>query len=195
MNSDPESAPDSDLMLAVARREEAAFERVYEQYSRPVFSMVVRIVRSNAEAEEILQEAFWQVWQSAANYRPALGTPFTWIVTIARRKAIDRLRANSRHLRRIAEALATGLDDDTEAPAGPANVVADERAVAVRAALRLLGLAERRVIELAFFDGLTHVEIAEATQQPVGTVKARIRRGLLKLQAELSRKTREGDSL
>ncbi len=192
MSPEPRTGADIELMRAVACRDESAFERLYEQFSRPVFSLVVRIVRSHAESEEILQEAFWQVWQSAASYQPTLGTPFTWIVTIARRKAIDRLRANSRHLQRIADALAAGIDDDTEAPAGPANVMADERAVAVHAALKQIGVAERRAIELAFFDGLTHLEIAEALKQPVGTVKARIRRGLLKLQTALARQSHGG---
>lgn len=194
MNPNPNSAADAELMQAVAQRDETAFDRLYEQFSRPVFSMVVRIVRSHAEAEEILQEAFWQVWQSAVNYQPALGTPFTWIVTIARRKAIDRLRANSRHLQRIVDAMGTGVDDDVVAPAGLTKVVADERALAVRTALKQLGVAERRTIELAFFDGLTHPEIAEALKQPVGTVKARIRRGLLKLQTALARQ-RRGEEL
>lgn len=194
MNPNSNSAADAELMRAVARRDETAFDRLYEQFSRPVFSMVVRIVRSHAEAEEILQEAFWQVWQSAVNYQSALGTPFTWIVTIARRKAIDRLRANSRHLQRIVDVKGAGVDDDVVAPAGLIKVVADERALAVRAALKQLGVAERRTIELAFFDGLTHPEIAEALKQPVGTVKARIRRGLHKLQTALARQ-RRGEEL
>jgi len=193
MNPNSNAAADAELMRAVARREEAAFERLYEQFSRPVFSMVVRILRSHAEAEEILQEAFWQVWHSAANYQSALGTPFTWIVTIARRKAIDRLRANSRHLQRIVDAMGAGVADDVETPAGLTKVVADERALAVRAALKQLGVAERRVIELAFFDGLTHLEIAEALKHPVGTVKARIRRGLLKLQTALAQQSLGGE--
>ena len=182
------AAPEPDdvtLLLAVARRDEAAFASLYDRFSRPAFSLVLRVVRSTAEAEEILQEAFWQVWEHAPSYQPALGSPFSWIVTIARRKAIDRLRANSRHLQRIAEAQAATNEDDAAAPFGFENIAHDEQATAVRAALAKLVPAERRVISLAFFDGLTHVEIADALKQPVGTVKARIRRGLLKLQSAL----------
>ena len=189
------AAPEPDdvaLLLAVARRDEAAFASLYDRFSRPAFSMVLRVVRSTAEAEEILQEAFWQVWERAPSYQPALGSPFSWIITIARRKAIDRLRANSRHLQRIADAQAMTNDDDSAPPMAFENIAAGEEAWAVRAALAKLAPAERRVIELAFFDGLTHVEIAGALKQPVGTVKARIRRGLLKLQSSLGRRRKGG---
>src|SRR5205085_454187 len=148
------------LLLAVAQRDEAAFAALYDRMSRPVFSLIVRVVRSRAEAEEVLQESFWQVWERAASYRPELGTPFCWIVTIARRKAIDRLRANSRHLQRIEEAQGSRVDDDFASPAGLEALTVDERGTAVRTALGKLGPDERRAIALAFFDGLTHAEIA-----------------------------------
>jgi len=187
MKPDPTEPDDVALLLAVARRDEAAFGEFYGRFSRPIFSLILRVVRSHAEAEEILQEAFWRIWENAPSYRPALGSPFCWIVTIARRKAIDRLRANSRHLQRIADAQAADADAGWVEPSGFENVADGEQAQAVRAALEQLGPAERRVIELAFFDGLTHHEIAEALRQPLGTVKARIRRGLLKLEAALAR--------
>lgn len=178
---------DATLLQAVARRDEAAFSTLYDRLSRPVFSLVVRIVRSRAEAEEVLQEAFWQVWERAPDYRAELGTAFCWIVTVARRKAIDRLRANSRHLQRIEEAQGAAVDDDFMAPAGLDLLSAGERSDAVQKALAKLNLDERRAIALAFFDGLTHEEISEVLRSPVGTVKARIRRGLLKLKPALAR--------
>jgi RNA polymerase sigma-70 factor (ECF subfamily) len=180
-------ADDATLLQAVARRDEAAFAQLYDRLARPVFSLVVRIVRSRAEAEEVLQEAFWQVWERAPDYRAELGTAFCWIVTVARRKAIDRLRANSRHLQRIEEAQGARGGDDFIAPAGLELLAAGERSEAVQKALAKLNLDERRAIALAFFDGLTHEEIAEVLGSPVGTVKARIRRGLLKLKPALAR--------
>ena len=171
MNPRAPTSDDASLLLAVARRDEAAFGALYDRMARPVFALVVRIVRSRAEAEEVLQEAFWQVWARAPDYSVELGSPFCWIVTVARRKAIDRLRANSRHLQRIADPQGARLEDDFAAPA----------------ALDALAADERRAIALAFFDGLTHVEIAAALRTPVGTVKARIRRGLLKLKPALAR--------
>ncbi|MEO5959737.1 MAG: sigma-70 family RNA polymerase sigma factor [Opitutaceae bacterium] len=181
------------LLEAVARRDETAFSELYDRLSRPVFSMVVRIVRSHAEAEEVLQEAFWQVWEKAPAYRADLGSPFCWIVTVARRKAIDRLRSNSRHLQRLEEAQGARNEDDFAAPAALDALAAGERSAAVRTALTRLNEEERRAIAHAFFDGLTHEEIATALGAPVGTIKARIRRGLLKLKPVLAQ-VRQGDN-
>ena len=185
---------DTELLLAVARRDEAAFGALYDRMARPVFSLIVRVVRSRAEAEEVLQEAFWQIWERAPDYRPELGSAFCWIVTVARRKAIDRLRANSRHLQRIAEAQGARTEDDFARPVVLESMATDERVAAVHAALAKLAPGERRVIALAFFDGLTHVEIAAVERTPVGTVKARIRRGMLKLKPALVRLGREGEN-
>lgn len=182
------NAPDdATLLQAVARRDEAAFAALYDRFARPVFSLVVRVLRSRAEAEEVLQEAFWQIWERAPDYREELGSAFCWVVTIARRKAIDRLRANARHLQRMAEAQGLRTDDDFFEPTGRESLAADELGTSVREALAKLNLEERRAIALAFFDGLTHEEIAVALRAPVGTIKARIRRGLLKLKPSLTR--------
>lgn len=182
-----ESPDDAALLRAAAQGDEAAFATLYDRLARPIFALIVRIIGSRAEAEEVLQEAFVQVWERAPDFRVERGTAFCWAVTIARRKAIDRLRANSRHLHRIAQAAALGERDDVMGPAGAAELAADERGRAVRAALAKLGAPERNAIALAFFDGLTHEEIATALDTPVGTIKARIRRGLLKLQPGLKR--------
>ncbi len=187
MKPDPSALDDAALLQAVARRDEAAFGALYDRLARPVFSLVVRIVRSRAEAEEVLQEAFWQVWERAPDYRADLGSAFCWIVTVARRKAIDRLRANSRHLQRIEEAQGARTEDEFAPPVALETLAAGERSAAVRAALARLGADERRAIGLAFFDGLTHEEIATALRAPVGTIKARIRRDLLKLKPVLTR--------
>lgn len=167
------SRDDATLFQAGALRDEAAFGELYDRLSRPVFSLVVRVLHSRAEAEEVLQEAFWQVWERAPDFRVELGSPFSWVVTIAGRKASDRLRANSRHTRRIEEAQGLRNDDDFIAPVAPESLAADERGEAVRAALAKLNPEERRAIALAFFDGLTHDEIALALRAPVGTIKAR----------------------
>ncbi len=185
----PASPPpdDSTLLLAAAQRDAEAFGELYDRLSRPIFSLVVRIVRSRAEAEEVLQEAFWQIWESAPTYRPELGTPFCWMVTLARRKAIDRLRANSRHLQRIDLAQGLLTEDEFALPLAVELLCSGERSETVRGALAKLGPAERRAITLAFFDGLTHEEISTAIDVPVGTIKARIRRGLLKLKPALEK--------
>ncbi len=177
---------DLTLLHAVGRRDETAFAELYDRMSRPLFSLVMRIVRGRAEAEEVLQEVFWQIWDHAPDFRAELGSPFCWMVTITRRKAIDRLRSSSRHLQRIAEARAQRLDDDTSPPLGLDRLAAGEQSASVNAALAELGAEERQAIVLAFFDGLTHPEIAEALGAPVGTIKSRIRRGLARLGASLA---------
>lgn len=181
------TADETALMLAVARRDEAAFAQLYDRMAQPAFSFVLRVLRSRAEAEEILQESFWQIWERAQDYQPERGSVFCWVVTIARRKAIDRLRANSRHLQRIAEAQGARYEDDFAAPLAADLLSAGELSAAVRTSLATLAPEERRAITLAFFDGLTHLEIAAALDTPVGTIKARIRRGLLKLKPVLAR--------
>ena len=186
MTSTPHEPDDVALLLAVARRDEVAFAALYDRMERPIFSLIVRILRVRAEAEEVLQETFWQIWQHAESYRPELGTPFCWMVTVARRKGIDRLRANTRHLQRIEEAQSGRTQEDFATPAGPERLAADENSALVQAALVRLGGEERRAITLAFFDGLTHEEIAVALRTPVGTIKARIRRGMLKLRPALA---------
>ena len=121
-------------------------------------------------------------------------SPRAWLLRVARRKAIDRLRANSRHLQRIEDAQGARVDDDFAAPAAIESLATDEVSAAVRAALAKLDSDERRAIALAFFDGLTHVEIAAVERTPVGTVKARIRRGMLKLKPALARLGHAGDN-
>jgi RNA polymerase sigma-70 factor (ECF subfamily) len=188
------SLDDASLLQAVARRDETAFSELYDRFSRPVFSFVVRVLLSRAEAEEVLQETFWQIWERATDYRSEKGSAFSWIVTIARRKAIDRLRSNTRHLQRIAEAQGLRTEDDFASPVAVESLTTTDRGGMVRAAMDKLNQEERRVIALAFFDGLTHEEIATALQTPVGTIKARIRRGMLKLKPALAR-ARETQSL
>ncbi len=180
------SLEETDLLLRVAQRDADAFARLYDRLSPVLYSLVFRILRSKVEAEDVLQEAFWQIWERAPSYRVDLGSPFCWTVTLARNKAIDRLRGNLRHRDRIAEAQATAEDTPIEEPVGSSQLAAQERGDVVRRAVRALPLNQRRPIELAFFDGLTQQEISEALKLPLGTVKARIRRGLLKLQSPLN---------
>ncbi|MBC7368684.1 MAG: sigma-70 family RNA polymerase sigma factor [Undibacterium sp.] len=178
-------AEDIDLMIRVARREIAAFEQLYDRFSHPMFSLVLRIVRSPSEAEDVLQDVFFQIWTRAPDYQPQLGSPFAWVATIMRRKAIDRLRAQIRRGLHLVAPSVPCMDppnpSDTRAP-----LLATERRQEVCAALATLAAGEHRAIELAFFDGLSHQEISEALRLPIGTVKARIRRGLFKLRTKLA---------
>jgi len=178
-------AEDAEALRAVARGEEPAFAKVYDRYSPILLGLLLRILRSRPEAEDVLQEVFLQVWQQARSFDPARGRAFTWLVTLARSRAIDRLRAvDSRE--RAARASA-----EEAPPAAEAQVWADdeaersERAEAVRGALAELPEEQRQVLLLAYLEGMTQSEIAAAKGQPLGTVKTRTRTGLRRLSEAL----------
>ncbi len=166
-----------------------AFTTFYDRFAPGLFSMIYAILRDQTESEDVLQEAFVQMWKRSATYDAKRSSLFTWAVMISRHKAIDRLRSRQRHSR-LAEAVANEPDDlTTSAPVDRAdNLLAqsDERE-RVRAALSQLGTAQREAIDLAFFAGLTQTQISEKLGTPLGTVKARIRRGLLVLRELLGK--------
>ena len=174
-------AEDAELLRAVARGEEAAFASVYDRYSPILLGLLLRILRSRAEAEDVLQEVFLQVWQQARAFDPGRGRAFTWLVTLARSRAIDRLRAvDSRE--RAAQRSADGAPPpEAQVVWADEEAVQAERAAAVRAALAELPEEQRQVLVLAYLEGMSQTEIAAAKNQPLGTVKTRTRSGLKKL--------------
>lgn len=178
---------DSDLLCAVARRDEAAFSELYDRTSPVVFGLILRMISAHAEAEDVLQKTFLRVWDRAPYYVAEMGTPFTWIVTIARNLAIDHLRADRRtrdgQLRNQALEAAVHTVHTANGFKYASQL---EKNAAVRQVLDTLEPTEREAIEWAFFQGLTHEEIAQASGAPVGTVKARIRRGMAKLKKPLA---------
>lgn len=185
--SNPQSdAEDAGLLRAVARGDESAFARVYDRYSPILFGLLLRILRSRSEAEDVLQEVFLQVWQQARSFDPARGRAFTWLVTLARSRAIDRLRAVDSRER-------AALRSTEDAPPTPERqewaedvAIRAERAEAVRGALAELPDEQRQVLVLAYLEGMSQSEIAAAKNQPLGTVKTRTRSGLKKLSESLS---------
>ena len=172
------------LLRRIAGRDKAAFEAIYDRFSAALYSLVLRIVTSPAEAEDVVQEGFVVIWTRAAEFNPGLGSPFGWMAAIMRHRAIDALRRRSRYHARTLEAIDQRTDDFDYVPANRGAEMSDLRR-AIQAACHQLSLSENQVIALAFFDGLTHQEIADKLGSPVGTVKARIRRGMLKLRAVL----------
>jgi RNA polymerase sigma-70 factor, ECF subfamily len=185
-------AEDAALVREVAGGDERAFAALYDRYSSILFGLLVRILHSRAEAEDVLQEVFLQVWQQARSFDAARGRAFTWLVTLARSRAIDRLRSldsRERAARRsAAEATlpANGGEEWADAAASRA-----ERAEVVRGALALLPEEQRQVLLLAYLDGMSQSEIAAAKGQPLGTVKTRTRAGLKKLSELLRSKLGE----
>src|SRR5437763_11676460 len=170
--------PGTDLIRAMAAGDHDAFARFYDRYAPLVFPFVLRIVRDRTDAADVLQDIFWEAWRGAAAYDPARGTPEAWIVMRARTRAIDRVRA----VRRRSETFVAPLDaaSPPEAPGGDAAERAGDRAL-VAEALARLPAPQREVIELAYYAGLTQTEIVERLEQPLGTVKTRIRLALARL--------------
>jgi RNA polymerase sigma-70 factor (ECF subfamily) len=180
-----------EFLRAIARGDETAFAAVYDRYSSILFGLLLRILHSRAEAEDVLQEVFLQVWQRAHAFDAERGRPFTWLVTLARSRALDRLRALDSRDR---TALRSAEDAPTETGRGEGtddSALRAERAQAVRGALAELPEEQRQVLLLAYLEGMSQAEIAAAKGQPLGTVKTRTRSGLKKLSEMLRGKLGE----
>jgi RNA polymerase sigma-70 factor (ECF subfamily) len=171
------TTPGADLIRAMAAGDRDAFARFYDRYAPLVFPLVLRIVRDRADAADVIQDVFWEAWRGAAAYDPGRGTPEAWIVMRARTRAIDRVRSVTRR----SETFVAPLDEAAATPSSPdaADRAADRQLVA--SALGELSPPQREVIELAYYAGLTQTEIAERLEQPLGTVKTRIRLALTRL--------------
>ncbi len=188
MTSRESSAPqDSALLAAVGAADETAFLQLYDRFSKPLYSLLLKMLQSVEDAEDALQSTFVQVWKKAETYDPNRCAVFTWLVLIARSKAIDRLRQRQRQSRNeealLGETKSNGAEETEDA-----TVQLHENAAAIRAALQQIPIEQREAIEMAFFKGLSQTEISEALKEPLGTVKARIRRGMLKLRDYLARR-------
>ena len=179
-----------DLLRRVAQRDDGALAQFYDVHAGMLFSLAVRILGDHQAAEDVVQEVFLQIWDHAAGFDPAQGRPIAWAITLTRNRAIDRLRSRQRRARLAEEAMELALAaadaQQASAVAGAERAGVEEEAGAVRAALGRLPADQRRAIELAFFGGLSQTEIADSLGEPLGTVKARIRRGMLKLRDELA---------
>jgi RNA polymerase sigma-70 factor, ECF subfamily len=168
------------LLDRITGQDPAALGELYDRHSRVIFGLVLRMLRNQDEAEEVLQEVFVQVWTRAATFHRALGTPVGWMVGIARNRAIDRLRARTRG----PGAFAGGATKDAEeAPAS--RTVPEEEQLDIQRALAALPVDQRDLIQQAFFLGFTHSELAERHRLPLGTVKTRIRSGMQTLRGHL----------
>lgn len=172
------------LIKRVADGDQSALTSLYDSTSRLVFGLILRVVGDRATAEEVVLDVYTQVWRQAATYDRKRGAPLAWIMTIARTRGIDRLRS-SRHDLKSKEPL-DSIGEARSATASPEeNTVLSERRTLVRSALDLLSAEQREVIELAYYSGLSHSEIALKLNQPLGTVKTRTRLGMMKLRDTL----------
>lgn len=184
------SPEDARLVRRMARGDKQACADLYDRFARPLYSVALRILNDSAEAQDIIQDVFLTLWEKADSFDDSRGSAFAWAVTLVRNRSIDRLRTRRRRGALLSESF---VDDIPGASSGSDADSADElifkeKSVAVRSALSTLPKEQSHALELAFFSGLTQQEIAARLSEPLGTVKARIRRGLLKLRDSLTRR-------
>jgi RNA polymerase sigma-70 factor, ECF subfamily len=175
---------DATLVLRMAGGDESALGALYDRWSDSVHALVARIAREEAETEEVVEAVFWQAWQQAGRYTEDRGTPGAWLLSMARSRALDRLRALRR--RRDEVAVDDSIFANQPAVGDPlSDLDSSERAARVSGALQELPPEQRQVLELAYFEGLSQTEIATRLDQPLGTVKTRARLALRKLRDRL----------
>jgi RNA polymerase sigma-70 factor (ECF subfamily) len=181
-----DQARDTALIERIRTGDRAAFMAFYDRFSPFMFSVAARVLGDRKEAEDVLQEVMLVIWNKSGEYDPQLGSLSSWSVALTRNKALDRLRARTRRLRLIEEvAIMADQSDSSSSPSANDILHGRERAQMLRSAMQELPTDQRLAIELAFFTGMSQSDIAARLQQPLGTVKARIRRGMLRLREQL----------
>ena len=167
------------LLAACARRDRAAFERLYRETSPKLFGVALRILRRDDWAEDVLQECYVRIWDHARDYRAGLAAPMTWMTSIVRNRCLDWLRRPN--LEVIDEEGAMIEAAPSDAPGPLAELESEGEARALKKCLETLEARQRQAIALAYYDGLSHSELAAHLREPLGTVKTLVRRGLLRL--------------
>jgi len=183
LHAEPAQTSDIELLHAVARSEEGALTALYDRYRLILFGLLVRILNSREEAEDVLQEVFLQVWRNAADFDEERGRPFTWLVTLTRSRGIDRLRVLAAR-QRLNDSAA--LEVSAEVSDAVADTLHAEQSEIIARALASLPAEQRRALKLAYFEGLTQSEIAARLGSPLGTVKTRMRAGMTTLRELLA---------
>jgi RNA polymerase sigma-70 factor (ECF subfamily) len=179
-------ALDEELIGLIAQRDERALERLYEKYGRAIYSLVLRMLRDPARAEEVSQEVFLKVWRRPGSYAPGRGPFVTWLLSVAHHRAVDELRARRHDTLPIDGADGVGIEIVDESADLSDVAWVGERRVAIRAALGGLPQTQRHAIELAYYAGLTQREISDRLGEPLGTIKTRMRLAMQKLRASLA---------
>lgn len=176
---------DAQLIVRVAQGDRVAFGTLYDRFATPLYSLALKMLANEAEAKDLLQEVFLSLWIKASGFHAERGSAFAWMVAQLRNRAIDRIRSRRRR-GELLDANAPDLEPTGSAAASSAqNCDTSERAREVRSAMLQLSDEQRQVLRLAYFEGLTQVEIAEQLEEPLGTIKARAARGMARLRTLL----------
>ena len=176
---------DQATLARIARGDQAAFAELYDRHSRLVFSLALRILQDRADAEDVVQEVFAQVWAQAQRYDASRGAVAAWMLVLTRSRAIDRLRAKRSRPETAGEATAAESVVDGSVTQD-LELLSAEQVTRLQRAMQELTEAQRAALELAYYEGLTHVEVAERLAEPLGTVKTRIRQAVFKLRESLT---------
>jgi RNA polymerase sigma-70 factor, ECF subfamily len=180
-----ERLADQAAVARMAQGDHSALAELYDRNARLVFSLALRILQNRADAEDVVQEVFAQVWEQAGRYDTARGAVAAWMLTMARSRAIDRLRSRSSRPETPSEArIVESLADATVRQ--DLQLLSAEQVESLRGALTELPVAQRVALELSYYEGLTHAEIADRLSEPLGTVKTRIRQAIIKLRESLA---------
>ena len=181
MAADAQAAQLARLLAACARRDQAALARLYELTSAKLFGVALRIVRRDDWAEDVLQECYLRIWDHAREYRAGLAAPMTWMTSIVRNRCLDWLRRPNFEVADIDGSIAEGTASEQAGPL--AQLERSQEAAGILRCLKGLDAKQRQAIVLAFYDGLSHSELAGHLREPLGTVKTWVRRGLLRLKS------------
>ncbi len=179
---------DGQLIHRMADGEEAALAALYDRWSERVHTIAFWMLKDADEAEDVVEETFWQAWRTASRFDRRRASPSAWLLMIARSRSLDRLRAHRRRVERTSAAAASTMIDELNGGSSPATLQPElsRSGAALTAALEALPLEQRVALELAYFAGLSHAEIAERTAEPLGTIKTRIRLAMQKLRQQLA---------
>jgi len=181
------NAEDVALVRRMCDADETALGALYDRWMRSLYSLVFHLLKDANDAEDVVEETFWQAWRKASSYEPSRGAVSTWLLTIGRRRALDRLRAKGRRREQSLSGDSNVLADVPSPAPDPLQAVeGSERRRHLLTALNALPEEQRQVLDLGYFQGLSQTEIAEATGQPLGTVKTRMRLAMQKLREPLS---------
>jgi RNA polymerase sigma-70 factor (ECF subfamily) len=179
-------AVELDLLVRIARQDRRAFEDLFARYSGILYATALKFLKDDADAQDVVQDVFIQIWDKAKLYDPAKGKPLTWALTLTRNRSIDRIRSIQRRSRlRDDFEKESAVDESGILREALSGVDASDTAKILRDVVGQLPAPQRTVIQLAYFEGLTHTEIADRLGEPLGTIKARARRALMKLKTSL----------